>query len=84
MIFGILGGDLRYKFLYEMLTNENFTVYSYNNKYIENKDNINNLDEFLDKIDILIAPIPFTKDNKNVFNIENLETLESTLEALKQ
>ncbi len=71
MIFGILGGDLRYKFLYEMLTNENFTVYSYNNKYIENKDNINNLDEFLDKIDILIAPIPFTKDNKNVFNIEN-------------
>ena len=54
-----------------MLTNENFTVYSYNNKYIENKDNINNLDEFLDKIDILIAPIPFTKDNKNVFNIEN-------------
>lgn len=71
MIFGILGGDLRYKFLYEMLTNENFTVYSYNNKYIENKDNINSLDEFLDKIDILIAPIPFTKDNKNVFNIEN-------------
>ena len=71
MIFGILGGDLRYKFLYEMLTNENFTVYSYNNKYIENKNNINNLDEFLNKIDILIAPIPFTKDNKNVFNIEN-------------
>lgn len=70
MIFGILGGDFRYKFLYDMLCNEDHLVYSHNNKYIEDKDN-NTLDEFLCKIDILIVPIPFTKDNKTLFNIEN-------------
>lgn len=70
MIFGILGGDFRYKFLYDMLCNEDHLVYSHNNKYIEDKDN-NTLDEFLYKIDILIVPIPFTKDNKTLFNIEN-------------
>ena len=72
MIFGILGGDFRYKFLYDMLCNEDHLVYSHNNKYIEDKDN-NTLDEFLCKIDILIVPIPFTKDNKTLFDIENEE-----------
>ncbi len=70
MIFGILGGDFRYKFLYDMLCNEDHLVYTHNNKYIEDKNN-NTLDEFLCKIDILIVPIPFTKDNKTLFNIEN-------------
>lgn len=70
MIFGILGGDFRYKFLYDMLCNEDHLVYAHNNKYIEDKDN-STLDEFLRKIDILIVPIPFTKDNKTLFNIEN-------------
>nr|WP_317358071.1 dipicolinate synthase subunit DpsA [uncultured Tyzzerella sp.] len=71
MIFGILGGDFRYKFLYEMLTNENYIVYTHNNKFIDDENNIKNLDKFLEKIDILIVPIPFTKDNNNVFNIDN-------------
>lgn len=75
MVFGILGGDLRYKFLYEMLKKENYNVFSYRNKHIEKDKVFNNLDDFLNKIDILITPIPFTKDNKTVFNID-IETIE--------
>ncbi|WP_250277839.1 dipicolinate synthase subunit DpsA [[Clostridium] colinum] len=71
MVLGILGGDFRYKFLYEMLIDENLLVYVYNNKHIESENNIKSLDEFLKKIDILIVPIPFTKDNNTVFNVDN-------------
>ena len=71
MVFGILGGDFRYKFLYDMLTNEKKIVYVYSNKYIKNKNNIETLDEFLEKIDVLIVPIPFSKDNNTVFNLDN-------------
>ena len=71
MVFGILGGDYRYKFLYEMLINEQHKVFIYGNKYIENTNSYNNIDYFLKKINILITPIPFTKDNETIFNIYN-------------
>lgn len=71
MVFGILGGDYRYKFLYDMLLIDKHKVYVYSNKYLENTKECNNIDEFLKKIDVLIASIPFTKDNKTVFNITN-------------
>ena len=54
-----------------MLTNENYIVYTHYKKFIDDENNIKNLDKFLEKIDILIVPIPFTKDNNNVFNIDN-------------
>ncbi len=79
MIFGILGGDFRYKFLYDMLIDEKKSVYVYKNKYIKNKNNIETLDDFLEKIDVLIVPIPFSKDNITVFNLDseilNIDTL---------
>lgn len=62
MTLGILGGDIRYKFLYEIFLQEDYTIYAYKNSYI--KDSIQSLDEFLSKINILIAPIPFLNDNK--------------------
>ena len=71
MVFGILGGDYRYKFLYEMLINKQNKVFIYDNKYIENTNSYNNIDYFLKKINILITPIPFTKDNETIFNIYN-------------
>ena len=71
MVFGILGGDYRYKFLYEMLINEQNKVFIYGNKYVENTNGYNNIDDFLKEINILITPIPFTKDNKTIFNIYN-------------
>ncbi len=71
MVFGILGGDYRYKFLYEMLINEQNKVFIYGNKYVENTNGYNNIDDFLKEINILITPIPFTKDNETIFNIYN-------------
>lgn len=63
--FGILGGDLRYKILFDMLKKDGYQVYSYCNNCIscENK----NFDTFFEGINVIIAPIPFSKDNKNVF-----------------
>lgn len=71
MKIGILYGDLRYKFLYDMLKNENKEVVYYKNSNINNVDNYKNIDEFLKDINILITSIPFSKDNKTVFNMEN-------------
>lgn len=65
MKFGILGGDYRYKFLYEMLINEGKEIKAYNNKYIENLEE--DLDSLLSNIDVLISSIPFSKDNKTIF-----------------
>ena len=70
--FGILGGDLRYKFLKEILVLEGHKVVSYKNEFID--FNIDSLEKFLDNSKIIIAPIPFTKDNKTIFlNNENID-----------
>jgi len=63
--FGILGGDFRYKILFDMLKKEGYQVCAYCNNCIdfENKD----FDELFEGSDVIIAPIPFSKDNKNVF-----------------
>lgn len=75
MIFGILGGDYRYKFLHEMLTKEGKIVEIYNNSFIKDVEKEKDINKFLEKVDILILPIPFSKDKKTVFNL-NDETLE--------
>lgn len=63
--FTITGGDYRYKYLYDLLIKDGYNVKAYDNQFIvECCDNINIA---LDNSDIVIAPIPFTKDNKNVF-----------------
>ena len=82
MVIGILGGDFRYKFLYEILSQENYLVYIYENKYIEDKDNIKSLDEFFNKIDVLVGSIPFSKDNKISFNDKSIN-IDEFIEKLK-
>ncbi len=62
---GILGGDYRYKILFDMIKKEGYEVKAYLNTYIDN--NKNNLDQLLDSTNAVIAPIPCTKDNKTVF-----------------
>lgn len=63
--FSIIGGDYRYKFLYDLLTKDGYSVKAYGNKGIDKcKDK---LTEALADTDIVIAPIPFSKDNKNLF-----------------
>lgn len=63
--FGILGGDLRYKYMFDMLKNENFNVKAFKNKFIEKNEN--KLEDLLENTDVLITPIPFSKDKKNIF-----------------
>ena len=82
MVIGILGGDFRYKFLYEILSQENYLVYIYENKYIEDKDNIKSLDEFFNRIDVLVGSIPFSKDNKISFNDKSIN-IDEFIEKLK-
>lgn len=63
--FGILGGDLRYKYIYDMLKKDGFEVKIFKNKFIE--DCVETLEDLLKEIDILICPVPFSKDNENIF-----------------
>jgi dipicolinate synthase subunit A len=63
--YAVLGGDLRYKILCELLQKDGYSVNCFANQYKQNT--VNELDKLLTGADILVAPIPFSKDNKNVF-----------------
>lgn len=70
-MIGIIGNDARYKYLYKMLSDDGNDVKMYDNK--------NTLDEFLEGISILIAPIPFSRDKKTLnvnFNIDIIEFMD--------
>ena len=70
--FLILGGDLRNIKLAEMLNNDNNKVFSYgleNSKEMQENsqiEKIQNLANAMDKVDIIIAPTPFSIDNENI------------------
>ncbi len=61
--FAIIGGDYRYKFLSEILKDEGYEVNVYGNKYC-NDDGFENT---MKNADVVIAPIPFSKDDINVY-----------------
>ena len=61
---GILGGDYRYKILKNLFKSEGLNVKIFGNIHIEN--NSTSLDEMLDNTDLLIGPIPYTKDKKYI------------------
>ncbi len=63
--FGILGGDLRYKILFNLLKNDGYNVSAFCNNCIECSKN--GYDDLFDGTDVIIAPIPFSKDNKKIF-----------------
>lgn len=63
--FGILGGDYRYKLLNDMLLQDGYYVKVYCNHYI--KEKVNNFEELLKGTDMLIGPIPSTKDGERIF-----------------
>ncbi len=64
LAFGIMGGDLRYKFLLESLVKEGYPTFVYQNEFIEGEQD---LVSFLSKINVLIAPIPCSKNDSTVF-----------------
>ncbi|MBR1736249.1 MAG: hypothetical protein IJ736_04425 [Firmicutes bacterium] len=55
--FGIIPSDKRYTYLTDMLISDGHTVSVFNN----------DLDAFLSSSDIIIAPIPFSRDSTHVF-----------------
>lgn len=61
---GILGGDYRYKILKNLFIDEGYVVKTFGNIHIEN--NSNSLTEMLNDTDVLIGPIPYSKDKKNL------------------
>lgn len=68
--FLVLGGDLRQLYLAEKLkkNGENTEAYF-------NRDCDFSLEVAMEKSDIIICPIPFTKDKKNIFSMNNIEGL---------
>jgi dipicolinate synthase subunit A len=63
--FTILGGDLRYKILSDMLKKQGFSTKIYRNSFAT--CNCKSLDEALENANIVIAPIPVTKSNNTIF-----------------
>lgn len=68
--FLVLGGDLRQLYLAEKLKKNgaNTEVYFYTNSDFSLKNAIENSD-------IIICPVPFTKDKENIFSAQNLDNL---------
>ncbi len=62
--FAIFGGDYRYKYLYELLKSDGYGVKVYDNINVSESEIL--ADKALCDADVLITPIPFSKDNKNV------------------
>lgn len=68
--FAFIYGDLRHEFLIELLAKDNYKikVFGVNRKF--DYDNVIVCNDYKDAIedsDIIIAPIPFSKNNKNIF-----------------
>ncbi len=63
--FGILGGDYRYKLLYNKLIDDGYIVKAYNNTFITQTES--SLASLLENTDVLIGPIPTTKDNAEIY-----------------
>ncbi|MCD8214435.1 MAG: dipicolinate synthase subunit DpsA [Clostridiales bacterium] len=62
--FGILGGDYRYKLLYDGLLSDGYSVKAWGNGFLGSPSGL--FSELLEDIDVLIGPIPVTKDNESV------------------
>ncbi len=62
--FAVLGGDYRYKLLYDGFILDGFSVKVCGNPFISESEDT--LSKLLDDTDILIGPIPTTKDNKTM------------------
>ena len=63
--FGILGGDFRYKILSELLQKDGYCVNTYANGYCQ--DTVEGIEGLTEASDVIIAPIPCSKDGKQVF-----------------
>jgi dipicolinate synthase subunit A len=77
----VLGGDYRYKILKELLIEDGYAVSSFGSDFID--DNVNDIDALLKGCNVLVAPIPLSKDGKNVFLSGYTLKISDLLEKLK-
>lgn len=77
--YGILGGDYRYKILLELLKKDGYSVSCYGNGNMA--DTVNTLSDLFGSADIIIAPIPCSKDGKNVLLPDNISLTISQMLA---
>lgn len=68
----ILGGDSRQLCLYHLLTCKGYIT----TIYYAPEDTGFSMEKALQENDIILGPIPFTKDGKNIFSINSLEQLD--------
>ena len=76
----IIGGDTRQKYLYYEIMNNGFHVSSYDVPDIKDCSNLN---EALQKNNIFILPIPFTKNGKNVYSPSKDISIDFLLSVIK-
>lgn len=71
--FGVLGGDFRYKLLYNLLKENGYSVVSYCNRFLDSE--YSDIEGFLENSDVIIGPIPTSRDNKKLalFDCEDIE-----------
>lgn len=62
--FGVLGGDFRYKLLYNLLKENGYSVVSYCNRFLDSE--YSDIEGFLENSDVIIGPIPTSRDNKKL------------------
>lgn len=76
----IIGGDARQKYLYYEIMNNGFHVSSYDVPDIKDCSNLN---EALQKNNIFILPIPFTKNGKNIYSPSKDISIDFLLSVIK-
>ncbi len=64
--FGIIGGDIRQMYITEYLVKAGYSVFCYGVENISSNA-AKNIEEVFRKSEIIIAPVPLSKDGKNVF-----------------
>lgn len=80
--FLIIGGDLRIRNLAHMLIEDGNEVYTYGISNVKNSIECKTIQEGVNKADIIIGPVPFSKDNIHILSEDNIkiEELTSVLE----
>jgi dipicolinate synthase subunit A len=75
----IIGGDMRQVYMIEFLLKKGYSIGSFGLKQslLNNQCfSSSSLEELIACSQVIIAPIPFTKDQKNIYTMESQETLE--------
>ena len=72
----IIGGDMRLKYLADILLNKGLSTLCYGNSSMNDTAIItNSLKEIMEESTVLICPIPFSNDQEHIINLESKEDL---------